>query len=65
MKDIGDLCGLDYDTAYYLKYGEYPKREKMCEFTPALPDWETIHEPDKYICWQGCWLGDSIQWLAY
>ena len=66
MEDLGDLCGLDYDTAYFMKYGKRPPViEKKLGYTPPEIDWERIHEPDDYICWRGARIGDSIQSLAY
>ena len=54
MEDLGDLCGLDYDTAYFMKYGKNPPyRKKDCKFTPPEFDWEVAYEPDPYYCWQG------------
>jgi hypothetical protein len=66
MEDLGDLCGLDYDTAYFMKYGKNPPyRQKFCIYTPPEFDWERVNEPDDYICWRGARIGDSIQALAY
>ena len=66
MEDLGDLCGLDYETAYYMKYGKRPPRiENKCTFAPPEIDWERVHEPDDYICWRDARIGDSIQALAY
>lgn len=53
-KCLGDLCGLDYDTAYFLKYGVNPPQvKKKCISTPAKFDWEKTNEPDPYYCWRG------------
>jgi hypothetical protein len=66
MEDLGDLCGLDYSTAYFLKYGKNPPyRKESCIYTPPEFDWELAHEPDNFICWRGVRMGDSIQALAY
>ena len=54
MEDLGDLCGLDYNTAYFMKYGKNaPMYEKHCKFAPAEFDWEVAYEPDPYYCWRG------------
>ena len=35
MQDLGDLGGLDYETAYFMKYGRNaPYKKKECIFTP-------------------------------
>lgn len=66
MEDLGNLCGLDYDTAYFMKYGKNPPyRKKDCKYTPPEFDWERVNGPDDYICWRGARIGDSIQALAY
>ena len=49
-----------------MKYGKrLPVVEKKLGYTPPEFDWERVHEPDQYICWQGARIGDSIQALAY
>lgn len=61
MEDLGDLCGLDYDTAYFMKYGKRPpaiKEEKTikCFDDAYLAEslaYEIMYEPDEYYCWQG------------
>ncbi|MCM1338892.1 MAG: hypothetical protein NC191_04415 [Muribaculaceae bacterium] len=54
MKDLGDLCGLDYNTAYFLKYGKIPPYlRNECSYAPASFDWEQDNKPDPYYCWQG------------
>ena len=51
MEDLGDLCGLDYNTAYFLKYGKNaPMFENTGKFTPPEFDWETAYNPDEYHC---------------
>ena len=51
MEDLGDLCGLDYNTAYFLKYGKNaPMYEKVCKFAPPEFDWEQTYNPDEYHC---------------
>lgn len=52
-QDLGDLCGLDYDTAYFMRYGKYPPPRERKKAIPPKVDWETIYEPDPYYCWQG------------
>ncbi len=53
-QDFGDLCGLDYNTAYFLKYGKNaPYRKKECAYQPPEFDWETMHNPPPYYCWHG------------
>lgn len=53
-ENLGDLCGLDYDTAYFLKYGEKaPYREERCTRKEAAFDWEQVNESAPYYCWQG------------
>lgn len=54
MEDLGDLSGLDYNTAYFMKYGvNAPMFKKECKFTPPKFDWETLHEPAQYECYRG------------
>lgn len=55
MEDLGDLCGLDYNTAYFMKYGKNaPMFTNNCKQAPAEFDWERTNSPDEYYCWQGC-----------
>lgn len=66
MENLGDLCGLDYETAYFMKYGKNaPYKKKECKYTPPEFDWERANEPDQFICWRGARLEDFIQTLAY
>lgn len=53
----------DYDTAYFLKNGEYPKKENNCKYGLTNDDVDYyIHEnrQDEYYCWRGsripCWF---------
>ena len=40
------LSECDTDTAYFLKNGEYPKKENACKQSFITEDWE--HEDDLY-----------------
>ena len=61
MENLGDLCGLDYNTAYFLKYGKNaPMFKKYCKATPPDFDWETAYKSDEYHCWCGTRLP---QWI--
>lgn len=54
MIDLGDLCGLDYNTAYFLKYGKNaPVLKKEGKFTPPEFDWERVNEPAQFECYRG------------
>ena len=61
MEDLGDLCGLDYETAYLLKYGSKApeiKEEKTinCFDDAYLAEslaYETMYEPALYECYRG------------
>ena len=54
MEDLGDLCGLDYNTAYFMKYGRNaPVFKNDCKLAPSEFDWEITYQPDEYYCWQG------------
>lgn len=42
------------DALYCFIHGHNPlPKEKTCKQAQAQIDWETIHEPDPYYCWQG------------
>ena len=61
MQDLGDLSGLDYNTAYFMKYGKNaPYKKKECIFTPPEFDWEQAYKQDEFHCWQGARLP---QWI--
>jgi hypothetical protein len=61
MEDLGDLSGLDYNTAYFMKYGvNAPYKRNDCRLAPPEFDWERLHEPDAFYCWRGCRLP---QWM--
>ena len=60
MEDLGDLCGLDYDTAYFMKHGKKApefKGEKInCfydDFTKESLAYESMYEPALYECYRG------------
>lgn len=54
MEDLGNLCGLDYNTAYFLKYGKNaPYKKKECKYTPPEFDWEQVNKQDEFYCWRG------------
>ena len=56
---------LDFDTAYFMQHGKYPPPRERTKTVPPEGDWEKMHEPDQYICWQGKWISDSMQAIAY
>lgn len=61
MEDLGDLSGLDYNTAYFMKYGKNaPYKKKECIFTPPEFDWEQAYKQDEFHCWRGARLP---QWI--
>ena len=61
MQDLGNLSGLDYETAYFMKYGRNaPYKKKECNFTPPEFDWEQAYKQDEFHCWQGTRLP---QWM--
>ena len=61
MQDLCDLSGLDYETAYFMKYGRNaPYKKKECIFTPPEFDWERTNKQDEFHCWQGARLP---QWI--
>ena len=37
-EDLGDLCGLDYDTAYFMRYGKNPPPRER-NITVPQEDW--------------------------
>ena len=39
-EDLGDLCGLDYYTAYFMRYGKNPPPRKR-NITVPQENWET------------------------
>ena len=46
-EDLGDLCGLDYDTAFFMRYGKYPpprERKKTAKFEYFSNDFELDEE---------------------
>lgn len=50
----------DYDTAYFLKYGEYPKVKKCKQGLPEINRSSEIwdREPEQYILYRGWRMPD-------
>lgn len=62
MEDLGDLCGLDYNTAYFIKYGRNaPVYTKEYKYVAPDIDWERVNEPDPYYCWRGTQIPSWFQ----
>lgn len=44
---------------------EPPEREDKWQYVTDERQSYDFEQPPQYICWQGCWIGDSMQTLAY
>jgi hypothetical protein len=67
MEDLGDLCGLDYNTAYFMKYGRnapvLKKETQNCFYDDFMKESlakEEYFKQDEFHCWQGARLP---QWI--
>lgn len=60
-----NLVELEELSEFWEETTEPPTRDDCFEaMTDIRPSYDFEKQP-QYICWQGCWIGDSVQTLAY